>query len=164
MTPTRANESDWFFEDFHPGEVYRSKARTLTEADLVGFIGLAGFFEETFMRAPAVKSGEPIRRMLPGVMVLALAEGLFVLSGRMEHGLILLEMNELRFSQRVYCGDTITSVVQVSDAYPTRSGRRGVVVLDQSVESDGRGQVLTYRTRRVIARRRVESTPESLGR
>jgi acyl dehydratase len=152
-----STDPQWFFEDFSPGDVYQTRSRTVTETDLVTFVGFAGFFEEIFItvRGGTKTNGalSPEGRMIPGVMIIALAEGLYVLSDRMQNGLALLEMDAVRFSKPVICGDTIHAVVAVAEVYPTRSGKRGLVVLDQHVETDRQGKVLQYRTKRVIARR-----------
>jgi acyl dehydratase len=153
---------EWFFEDFTPGDRLRSKSRTVTEMDLASFVGLAGFFEETFIvvRNSSIPKGAiaPYGRMVPGVLILALAEGLYVLSDRMKNGLALLEIGEVRFSKPVICGDTICAHVEVEEAYPTRSGKRGLVTLSHQVETDRQGEVLRYRTKRVVARRPDSST------
>jgi hypothetical protein len=47
----------FYFEDFVVGDVYQTLSRTMTEADLVGFVGLTGFFEEVFISAPRALSG-----------------------------------------------------------------------------------------------------------
>jgi acyl dehydratase len=158
-------DREWFFEDFTPGDRYRSRSRTVTEMDLATFVGLAGFFEETFIvvrNGPATNGAiAPNGRMIPGVLILALAEGLYVLSDRMKYGLALLEIDGVRFSKPVICGDTMYTSVEVNAVYPTRSGKRGLVELSHRVETDRQGEVLQYRTKRVIARRPDSTFPNS---
>ena len=45
-----------FFEDFEVGDVAHTASRTITETDIVNFMGLSGVFEELHMSLEYIKS------------------------------------------------------------------------------------------------------------
>src|SRR3954447_10188664 len=132
------------FEQMRVGSRFRTAARTVTEADLVGFVSAVGITEPLFLDARHAAEGGYRGRLVPGVLTYALAEGL-VLQTNVLHGtgLAFLEM-ELRVLRPVYVGDTIEVVVEVSGSRPTSSGDRGVVTTVNTVLNQDGETVLTY--------------------
>jgi acyl dehydratase len=65
------------FEDLPVGRKFRTIGRTLTEADLVNFIGVTGMTEVLFSNTEFLKEESDIsQRVVPGAMVYSFAEGL----------------------------------------------------------------------------------------
>jgi acyl dehydratase len=156
--------SDWYFEDFTLADRVTTMARTITEADLVSFVGFAGFFEEVFLSAPnATQEHFFGRRLVPGPMTFVLAEGLYILTGRSRHGIAYLGVEELRMTAPVACGDTIKCDVEIIEARAAKTGNRGIVRTLHSVRNQQGLEVLTYRSARMIQARPAggESRPAS---
>jgi acyl dehydratase len=42
---------EWYFEDFEVGQVHTTMGRTLTEADVMSFVGFTGVWEQIFVNA-----------------------------------------------------------------------------------------------------------------
>ncbi len=115
------------YADFEPGAVFESYARTVTEADLVAFTGLAGirlpiFVDDEHARHVGPHGG----RIVPGFLTASLSGGMLesilgpdVLAG--------LGMDGFRFAVPVRPGDTLRARVTVLERRETRDAGRGVV-------------------------------------
>jgi acyl dehydratase len=115
-----------YFEELEVGASFKTRSRTITEADLVGFVNLTWMTESLFTdlehdRDGAAEAG----RVVPGVMVYAMAEGL--LTPAMEGtGLAFLHAD---FAVRgpAFVGDTLHVEVEVIEARLTSKPGRGLV-------------------------------------
>jgi acyl dehydratase len=68
-----------YFEDLPLGRKFRTIGRTLTEADLVNFIGVTGMTEVLFSNVEFLEHESDIkRRVVPAAMVYSFAEGLLI--------------------------------------------------------------------------------------
>ena len=68
-----------YFEDLPAGRKFRTIGRTLTEADLVAFIGVTGMTEVLFSNTEFLRTESDItQRVVPAAMVYSFAEGLLV--------------------------------------------------------------------------------------
>lgn len=136
-TPTSPPEPDAFgrlyFEDMGVGERWVSPRRTITEADVAAFAGLAGDFNPLHVDEVFAASGAFGRRVAHGTLVLAVATGLRqqmpIFRGSMR---ALLEFRSWRFRRPVFFGDTVAVVTTVLEARETSNPDQGVVV--QGVE------------------------------
>lgn len=148
-------ETDWYFEDFEVGEIATTMGRTVTEADLVNFVTSCGIFEELFINAEAELDGAVLPgRIVPGMLILVLAEGLYVLTGHTHKGRAFLGLDELRIKAPVVCGDTIRASIAVESTRPSNShAGHGIVTLGHRVQNQRNDEVMTYRTTRMIATR-----------
>src|SRR5258706_8197654 len=153
--PERISDSDWFFEDFEPGQVIVTMRRTVTETDLVSFVRLGGFFEEIWLDAnKAVEDTDYGRRIIPGYLTLIFAEGLFVLTGRMHRAVGLVGLDKMMLTAPVAVGDTIHCEIEVLTTRRTRSGHRGIVTTMHRVFAQRADQVMSYQTARLILARK----------
>ena len=143
-----------YYEDFLPGKQFKTLKRTVTEADLVNFVTLCGFFESLFMDQTYVQTETSFgRRIAPGALTLAFAEGLSILSGILHHtGLAFLGL-ELDIKQPVFIGDTIGVEIEVVDRRETKKPDRGIVTFQHRVINQQGEVVLEYRVKRMIRRR-----------
>lgn len=105
---------------------FTSRARTVTEPDLVGFCNLTWMTESLFTDLTQTGEGAAAQgRVIPGVMVYALAEGL--LTYTMERtGLAFLHADFL-VKGPTHVGDTIHVDVEVTEMRPTSKSGRGLV-------------------------------------
>jgi acyl dehydratase len=143
-----------YFEDFSQGRQFKTLKRTITETDLVHFITLCGFFESLFMDQSYVESETSFgRRIVPGALSLAYAEGLSILSGILHHtGMAFLGL-ELQINKPVFIGDTIGVEIEVVDRRETQKPDRGIVTFHHRVFNQKDELVLNYRVKRMIRRR-----------
>jgi acyl dehydratase len=146
-----------YFEDFSPGKQFKTHKRTITETDLVNFITLCGFFESLFMDQTYAETETPFgRRIAPGALSLAYAEGLSILSGIIHHtGMAFLGL-ELQIHKPVFIGDTIGVEIEVIDRRETQKPDRGIVAFRHRVINQKSEVVMEYEVKRMIRRRAGE--------
>ena len=117
-----------YYEDFEVGESFQTGGRTLFEADISTFIGLAGIYEELYTNLEYV-TGHSLfgRRFAPGPLTFALAEGLVIQTGVFNRtGLALLQA-EMEFLAPFFVGETISVVVTTTAKRATSKPDRGIV-------------------------------------
>jgi acyl dehydratase len=122
-----------YFEEFAPGQKVRTAARTVTEADIVGFAGLSGDFNQIHTDAVHAASTPFGKRVAHGLCVLSIASGLAVQTGIMEGTILAFrEILEWKFSAPVYIGDTIHVHLEVIEtkALPRLGGGAVILLLD----------------------------------
>ena len=139
------------FEDLPVGRKFRTIGRTLTEADLVAFIGVTGMTEVLFSNVEFLKQESDItQRVVPAAMVYAFAEGLLVHATMQHTGFAFLHM-ELNIEGPVVAGDTIHAECEVTEARLSKSrpGRGLVRTRVRVVKQDGT-LALTYTPLRLV--------------
>jgi acyl dehydratase len=143
-----------YFEDFEVGQVIETMGRTVTEADLVNFIGVSGMFEELFINREFAEN-ESIykRRLVPGALTYAIQEGLSVQLGLIHRtGLAFLGL-ELRIPAPTLVGDTIHVEIETIDKRETRQRDRGIVTYRHTVKNQRGETVMVADIKRMIQRR-----------
>ena len=152
---TDALDRGWYLEDFEVGQTLTTMGRTVTEADLVNFVNFGGIFEELFINAEFARKDSLFKgRVVPGLLILVFAEGLYVQSGLTHHARAYLGLDQLRFVAPVVCGDTIYLRVTVTSVRPSISRPdTGVLSLVHSVVNQEHVEVVSYVTNRLILRR-----------
>lgn len=141
-------------EDLPVGRRFRTIGRTLTEADLVAFVGVTGMTEVLFTNTEFLRTESAIqRRVVPAAMVYSFAEGLLVHATMQHTGLAFLDMH-LDVMAPTLAGDTIHVACQVTESRRSRSRPdRGLVrTRNQVVKQDGT-TVLTYTPLRMMRAR-----------
>ncbi|WP_431271180.1 MaoC family dehydratase [Dankookia sp. P2] len=138
------------WQDLAEGQRFRSFRRTVTEADLVGFVGVTGMQEPLFVDATLGGALGP--RPVPAALTHALIEGI-VLAG-MAHGtgLALLETH-IRARAPVRVGDTIGAELAVTGICSTSAGNRAVVTSEVTVTNQRGETVMDYTVKRLLAGR-----------
>jgi acyl dehydratase len=146
----------WHFEDIAVGTGYQTAARTVTEADLVNFMGFSGIFENLYQDVEYALNESVFRgRVVPGLCTLSIAEGLMVQAGLFHGtGLALLQMQELEWPRPTFVGDTIRADVSCLDKRESRSKPdRGIVTFTHEVRNQRGETVLLGRAVRLVRRR-----------
>jgi len=118
------------FESYVVGERYRSRGRTITEADIVQFAGVSGDFYSLHMDREYAKQTRFGERIAHGMLTLSAATGLWVMEPRCV--LAFYGIDALRFIRPVRIGDTIyveSKVQQLTE----RSETAGLVTVHQQV-------------------------------
>jgi 3-hydroxybutyryl-CoA dehydratase len=147
----------FFWDDLQAGQRFRTIRRTVTETDLVNFIGVTGMLEAIFIDTG--KHGGAIGgRPVPGALTYALIEGLLVQTMVQGTGLALLELHQHIFGP-VRVGDSVHGVVEVLDVRATSKGGRGVVQSRVDVYNQRDERVMTYTVSRLLAGRVAADQP-----
>jgi acyl dehydratase len=143
---------EWYFEDFEVGQVHTTMGRTLTEVDIMNFVGFTGVWEEIFINAEYAREQTIFgRRVVPGLCILVVVEGLYVLTGHTHHGKAFLGLDELKIVAPVTCGDTIHAEVTVESVRPSSKHQgHGVMSLRHRVRNQDGTEVMSYKTVRLM--------------
>jgi 3-hydroxybutyryl-CoA dehydratase len=133
------------WRDLTVGWAFRTSARTITEADLTGFVNAAGFAEPLFLDARPTPAARPV----PAVLTLGYAEGL-VMQSRVFHGTgVALLKFEMDVKAPLRAGDTITVAVEINEISPTSDGERALVSTINSVIDQDERLIMEYRPLRL---------------
>lgn len=153
------------FDDLAVGDEWESPARTVTEADVVGFAALTGDFNPIHVDHDAA-SRSPFRRPIAhGLLGLSFAAGLTSASPRVDT-VAFLAILEWTFHKPIFFGDTIRVLSRIEAAEPRSRGRRGVVTWHRRLVNQSGEVVQEGRTRTLVRSRpapgaapEVETTP-----
>ena len=143
-----------YFEDLPLGRRFQTIGRTLTEADLVNFIGVTGMTEVLFSNTEFLaKESDIKRRVVPGAMVYSFAEGLLVHATMQHTGFAFLNM-ELNVLGPTFVGDTIHVECEVVESRRSASRpNRGLVRTSNRVVRQDGTAILTYTPLRMVKAR-----------
>lgn len=145
-----------YFEDLHVGDRWQSRARTITEADVVAFAGLTGDYDPLHVDHEFVKQtpfGKPIAHGLLGLSFVAGLGSHFP----MVHTVAFVSVGNWEFLRPVFIGDTVHSVNEVA-ALKENGRRRGTVVWKRQLVNH-RGEVLQQGTFETLVARSGTSKP-----
>ena len=149
-----------YLEDLPQGRKFRTIGRTLTEADLVNFIGVTGMTEVLFTNLEFLEHESDIkRRVVPAAMVYSFAEGLLIHATMQHTGFAFLNM-ELTVVGPTFAGDTIHVECEVIESRRSASRpNRGLVrTMNHVVKQDG-SVAITYTPLRMVKARASDAGP-----
>jgi acyl dehydratase len=143
-----------YFEDLPQGRKFRTIGRTITEADLVNFIGVTGMTEVLFSNVEFLRQESDIKqRVVPAALVYSFAEGLLVHATMQHTGFAFLHM-ELNVLGPTFAGDTIHVECEVTESRRSNSRpNRGLVRTSNRVVKQDGSTVLTYTPLRMVKAR-----------
>ena len=142
------------YEDLRVGFRFRTHRRTITEADLAGFVNLSWLTEELFavQEGEMSDAGRAIKgRAVPAALVYAFAEGL-LLPTMQDTGLAFLNAT-LDVKAPTLVGDTIHVEGEVTEMRLTSKGDRGLVRFANRVINQRGESVLAYNPLRLLKRK-----------
>ncbi len=144
----------FYWNDLNAGDKFRTLNRTITEPDIVNFIGVTGMVETLFTDLSFGDHGGGIMqgRVAPAALTYTIIEGLLCQSTMQTTGLALLEV-EKKVLKPVFAGDTVHAEVEVTAVRPTSKGNRGIVTTQNDVINQKGEKVITYRAVRMMAGR-----------
>jgi acyl dehydratase len=117
-----------YFEDFHPGQVFLSQARTITETDVVTFAGWSWDTNPVHTDAESARHGRFGERIAHGLLGLSVAMGLTSRLGIFEScSIALLGIDDWRFRRPLSIGDTVRCRVEIFDTRLTSTGDAGIL-------------------------------------
>ena len=160
-TETAAPALDWAapFEELAEGARFTTRARTVTEADVVGFAALTGDWHPLHTDAVWAQEGPFGARIAHGLLVVSIAGGLVPFDP--ERVVALRAVRDATFKRPVRLGDTIRVEGRVAKLRPAAPDA-GLVTLAWSV-TDQRGRAACRAQVEVLWRRDdapVDLTPE----
>lgn len=138
-----------YWEELPLGFRFHTFGRTITEADLVAFVGVTGFNEVLFTDTEYLKTGSVIKgRVVPAMLVYALSEGLVV---PLMQGTGLAFFNAtIDVKGPVLVNDTIHVEGEVIETRPTSKGGNALVRTQNGVYNQRGELVLTYNPLRMM--------------
>lgn len=152
MEPTPTLPRGRTFEEFQVGQQMRTRARTITEADIVTFAGISGDFNSIHTdEVYAAQSGFG-RRVAHGLLGLSIVSGLAVRTGILEGTVLAFrEINDWKFSLPVYIGDTVYADLEVDEVKPFPRLGGGLVGLAFDVKNQSGQSVMKGRWTVLVA-------------
>jgi acyl dehydratase len=140
------------FEGFHPGDRFLTGRRTITEHDIMQFIGLVGLTEPLFLDIEYIRNeslyGE---RIAPGTLTFGMAEGLTVQTGIIHGtGLAFVGIDRMKLFGPVKVNDTIQVEIEVLDTKPVPARGGGIVRYRHWVKNQRAETIMEYDVARLI--------------
>lgn len=146
----------FYWQDMAVGNKYRTFGRTITEPDLVNFIGCTGMLEVLFTNEIYRQTESQIKgRLVPGALVFSMSEGLVIAGTIQGTGMAFLGM-EFDIKGPTFAGDTIHVDIEVIEQRPTSKGGRGLVRTRNTVVNQKGETVLIYTPLRMMKGRPAE--------
>ncbi|MDZ4764530.1 MAG: MaoC/PaaZ C-terminal domain-containing protein [Chloroflexota bacterium] len=105
----------YYFEDYELGQQLATRARTITESDIVAFAGLTGDYNPMHTDAEYMKSSPFGQRIAHGMLCLSYAVGQVYQLGFLEGRVIAFRGVEMKFSLPVFIGDTLHVEVEIKE-------------------------------------------------
>jgi 3-hydroxybutyryl-CoA dehydratase len=125
-----------YFEELAVGQKIYTAGRTVTEADVTGFAGLSGDFNQIHIDAAYAAKGPFGKRVAHGLLVLSIVSGLAVQTGIMDRTVLAFrEIAEWKFSRPVFFGDTVRCELEVIGTKPFPRLGGGAVDLALTVKN-----------------------------
>lgn len=122
-----------YFEDLQEGMELETRARTVTEADIVMFAGLSGDFNPMHTNEVYAATTQFGKRVAHGLLGLSIASGLSYQMGFLEGTVIAFTGMEWKFRAPIFIGDTIRVKVKVTSRREMKAAGGGFVTFDVRV-------------------------------
>lgn len=115
-----------YYNDFKAGQVFTSQARTMTETDLTMFSMLTGDWNPVHNDAELAKESRFGQRLMHGAFGIGLGLGLMHTLGIFEDSAVaLLDVQNWKFQEPVFLGDTLHLRLTILDKSLGKSGHTG---------------------------------------
>jgi 3-hydroxybutyryl-CoA dehydratase len=137
-----------YFEEIETGETRVSRARTVTEADVVNYAGVSGDFHPYHTDEEFASRSEFDGRIAHGLLVLSIAAALYAVEN--EHA-FMYGWESMRFVNPTMIGDTITVESEVVDK-TERSDEHGIVTVAFDVTNQDDETVLACEKLELVER------------
>lgn len=125
-----------WFDEFEAGQQIVTTGRTITESDIVSFAGLSGDYNQIHTDAEFARTTPFGQRVAHGILGLAIASGLAMRTGVLEGTVIAFrEINNWKFTNPIYIGDTIHAVLNVTETKPIPRVGGGSIVIEIVVKN-----------------------------
>ena len=141
------------FDEQPVGTRWRTGRRTIHEADLVAYATMFGFNEGLFMDATASEKAGFDGRLVPGSLVMSVAEGLIINGGSIKGTGMAYLGAQVDVKGPTYVGDTLEVWAEVTEARLTSKGDRGIVTTRNDVYNQHGEIVMVYSPYRMVSNR-----------
>lgn len=123
-----SRQQGMYLEDFAIGETYVTKARTVTEADIVIFTGLSGDFNPLHIDEEYCKTTPHGTRIAQGLLGVSIASGLTSQLGLLTGTAVGFLGMTWRYTGAIRAGDTIHVRITTKETRATSKPGRGVLI------------------------------------
>ena len=140
----------FYFQDWHEGYTFQTLTRSITETDVMNFVGVTGMTEELFTSREYLQNHTNYSgQLVPGALVFSIAEGLVVPATIARTGIAYLGC-EMSIAHPTFVGDTLYVRGKVVDIRPASKGNRALVRTENEVVTQNDEVVLTYNPLRMM--------------
>ncbi|WP_076999557.1 MaoC/PaaZ C-terminal domain-containing protein [Variovorax sp. KK3] len=125
-----------YWDDLPVGTCFDTPARSITEADVVGFASLTGDFNRLHVDCEFARNSVFGQRLAHGMLVASVGIGLAtrtLVHQLIENTAVSVVENRLQFLKPTFIGDTIHLRIEVIEARPTRKPERGMTIFRRSI-------------------------------
>ncbi len=129
-----------YFEEFHAGATFRTRGRTITEADIVNFAGVTGDYNPLHIDAEYAKSTMFGERIAHGALGFSIAIGQAFQLGFLVGTIIAFLETNWKFRAPIKIGDTVHVEATVSSVRDAPKMGGGLVVTSMKLINQ-RGEV-----------------------
>ena len=140
-----------YFDDFHVGQKFVSKSRTITETDIVNFVGVSWDHNQLHTDAEYAAQTQYGKRIAHGLLGVVAHAGLSYQLTE-DSILALLELN-WKFHLPIHIGDTIHVEQTVRDLRESSTGDRGILTFEKEVKNQENEVVQTGTTTILLVKR-----------
>ena len=127
-----------YLEEFEIGKVYESSGRTITEADVVNFAGLAGDFNPLHMDEEFAKNNMFGKRVAHGALGLIIATGMSNQTRLYEGTTIAFLELTAKYTAPLCIGDTVHLEMTPTEITHSKKPKRGILkVMAKLVNQEG---------------------------
>lgn len=144
---------DKYFEDYQLGDVWESKGRTITEADIVMFSALSGDWFPLHTNIEYAKETQYKQRIAHGMLVLSITTGLV----HFEPGVVVAfyGMDKVRFTNPTFIGDTIHLEGKVIEL-KSKGPNQGIVTVLQEVKKQTDETVAVFEMKLLVNQKTLD--------
>lgn len=136
----------FYFEDMPVGRQFKTIGRSITEADIINFVGATGMAEVLFTNLDYLENETDFDgRLAPGALVFAVAEGQVMLASIQKTGMAFLGM-DLNIEGPVFAGDTLHVECEVIEARRTKSNPGRALVRTRNTVINQHGKTVMIYT------------------
>jgi acyl dehydratase len=140
----------FYYQDWHEGYEFQTLTRTITETDILNFVGVSGMTEELFTSREYLETHTDFTgRLVPGALVFSMAEGLVIPATISRTGIAFLNC-EIDIKAPTFGGDTIHVECKVVQIKPASKGNRALVRTENKVINQNGTLTLTYNPLRMM--------------
>jgi len=145
-----------YFDDFQIGQEFVTKARTVTEADVVNFAALSWDTNQLHTDLEYARKTPFGERIAHGMLGIVIHSGLSQMLGIMEGTIIAFMNMTWNFHLPIRIGDTIHVVQRVKEMRETSQPDRGILTFEKELKNQKGERVQTGTTTVLMARRKED--------
>jgi len=146
----------WTFSEVPIGKRWSTSRRTVTETDLVVYATQFGFVEGLFLDATGAERAGYSGRLVPGSLVMSIAEGLIISGGAIAGTGMAYLGADVQVTGPTFVNDTLQVVAEVTAARLTSKQDRGIVTTRNEVFNQDGEIVMVYTPTRMVRTEHVD--------